>query len=120
MPVMFSYTKILYAVGQVFDEIGAKSIAIHEQEDGLLVEGLSRDGLLPIQAHYTIADLYNLICRAENQQEEYSATPNAIADLYDLVHRTDNLKEEHTATPTPSLLRRFLAKHNRELVGTSS
>jgi hypothetical protein len=116
---MFSYTKILYAVGQVLDEIGAKSIAIHEQEDGLLVEGLSSD-LLPIQAHYTIADLYDLICRAENQQEEYTANPNAVADLYDLVRRTDNLKEEHTATPTPSLLRRFLAKHNRELVGTSS
>jgi hypothetical protein len=48
-----------------------------------------------VQIHYTIADLYDLVSRAENQEEE------------------------PPATPTVGLLRRFLAEHDRELVGVS-
>ena len=95
MPATFSYATILHAVGQVLDQVGVKSIAIHEEEDGLFVEGLNSDGQLQVQIHYTIADLYDLVSRAENQEEE------------------------RTATPTAGLLRRFLAEHNRELVGVS-
>jgi hypothetical protein len=119
MSAMFSYAKILYAVGQILDEIDAKGIAIHEQEEGLFVEGLSGDDLVPVQGHYSIADLYDLVNRAENKQEEYIGTPNAIADLHEIVRRTDNLKEEYIVTPTTGLLRRFLVEHNRELVGAS-
>ena len=39
MPATLSYASILYAVGQVLDQIGVKSIAIREEENGLLVEG---------------------------------------------------------------------------------
>jgi hypothetical protein len=39
MQATFSYTSILHAVGQVLDQIDVKSIAIHEEEDGLFVEG---------------------------------------------------------------------------------
>jgi len=95
MPATFSYASILHAVGQVLDQVGVKSIAIHEEEDGLFVEGLNSDGQLQVQIHYTIADLYDLVSRAENQGEE------------------------RTATPIAGLLRRFLAEHNRELVGAS-
>ncbi|HEY4036109.1 MAG TPA: hypothetical protein VGL94_19295 [Ktedonobacteraceae bacterium] len=116
---MFSYAKILYAVGQILDEIDAKGIAIHEQEEGLLVEGFSGDDLVPVEGHYSIADLYDLVSKAENKQEEYIGTTNAIADLCGIVRRTDNLKEEYAVTPTASSLYRFLAKHNRELVGAS-
>jgi len=119
MSVMFSYAKILSAVGQILDEIDAKGIAIHEQEDGLLVEGFSGDDLVPVQAHYSIADLYELVSRAENKQEEYIEASNAVADLCEIVRRTDNLKEEYVVAPTAGLLYRFLAKHNRELVGAS-
>src|SRR2546421_175473 len=106
VPVLFSYAKILYAVGQVFDQIGAKGIHIHEQEDGLLVEVLTDDNLQPVQVHYTVADL------AENLQEGHISISNAITNLYDIVRKTDNLKEEFAATPpTPSLLRQFLATH---------
>ncbi len=118
---MFSYAKILYAVGQVCDQVGAKGIRIHEQEDGLLVEVFNNDNLQPVCVHYTVADLYNLICKAENLQEGHISTSNAIANLYDIVRKTDNLKEEFVADPpTPSLLRQFLATHRRKLVGTSS
>ncbi len=119
MSAMFSYAKILYAVGQILDEIDAKGIAIHEQEEGLFVEGFSGDDLVPVQGHYSIADLYDLVSRAENNQEEYIGTPNAVADLYEIFRKTDNLKEEYAVAPTASLLYRFLAKHNRELVGAS-
>lgn len=95
MPATFSYATILHAVGQVLDQVGVKSIAIHEKEDGIFVEGLNSDGQLQVQIHYTIADLYDLVSRAENQEQEPTAPPNA------------------------GLLRRFLAEHKRELVGIS-
>ena len=97
MPATFSYASILYAVGQVLDQVGVKSIAIREEENGLLVEGLNSESSLSVQIHYTIAD------------------------LYDLVGEGENLQEEHTATPTIGLLYRFLAEHSRdrELAGVS-
>ncbi len=95
MPTTFSYASILHAVGQVLDQVGVKSIALHEEEDGLFVEGLNSDGQLQVQIHYTIADLYDLVNRAESQEEE------------------------RTATSALGVLHRFLAEHNRELVGAS-
>ena len=90
----FCYASILHAVGQVLDQVGVKSIAIREEEHGLCIEGLTSDSQL--QIHYTIADLYDLVGGAESQEEE------------------------PTATPTVGLLCRFLAEHNRELVGAAS
>jgi len=95
MPATFSYASILHAVGQVLDQVGVKSFALHEEEDGLFVEGLNSDGQLQVQIHYTIADLYDLVSRADNQEEE------------------------HSAIPTAGLLRQFLDARNRELVGAS-
>ena len=95
MPATFSYANILHAVGQVLDQIGVKSIAIHEEEDGLFVEGFNSDGLLQVQMRYDIASLYDLVYRAESGVEE------------------EKYAEEHEG-----LLHRFLA--NRELVGATS
>jgi len=95
MPAMFSYASILHAVGLVLDQVGVKSIAIHEEEDGLFVEGLNADGQLQVQIHYTIADLYDLVSRAEGHEEG------------------------RVAAPAVGLLRQFLAEHQRELVGAS-
>jgi len=97
MQATFSYARILSAVGQILDQIGAKSIALHEEGNGLLVEGLNSDGQMQVQIHYTIADLYDLVSRAENQEEE------------------------RAATPTAGLLYRFLTEHrrDRELVEAS-
>jgi hypothetical protein len=95
MPATFSYASILHAVGQVLDQIGVKSIAIHEEEDGLFVEGFNSDGQLQVQLRYDIASLYDLVNRSENQAEEQASTATA------------------------GVLRRFLAEHKRELVGAS-
>jgi len=95
---MFSYASILRAVGQVLDQISVKSIAIHEEEDGLFVEGYNGEGQLQVQMHYDIASLYDLVCRSEEQVEE---------------HR------EHEAAENEGILHRFLADHQRELVGAS-
>jgi len=95
MPTMFSYASILHAVGQVLDQIGVKSIAIHEEEDGLFVEGFNSEGQLQAQMRYDIAS------------------------LYDLVKRQEELTEEHSITQTAGVLHRFLAEHHRELVGAT-
>jgi hypothetical protein len=95
MLATFSYANILHAVGQVLDQIGVSSIAIHEEEDGLFVEGFNSDGQLQVQMRYDVASLYELVNRAEGA--------------------------EHTSSPTEvsGVLRRFLAEHERELVGAS-
>jgi hypothetical protein len=95
MPATFSYASILHAVGQVLDQLGVKSIAIQEEEDGLFVEGFDGDGQLQVQMRYDIAGLYDLVSRAGNQLEEQQT-----------IHAT-------------GVLRRFLADHNRELVAVS-
>ena len=95
MPATFSYASILQAVGQVLDQLGVKSIAIQEEEDGLFVEGFDSDGQLQVQVRYDIAGLYDLVNQAGNQ-----------------------LEEQQTIQAT-GVLRRFLADHNRELVGAS-
>jgi len=95
MPATFSYASILHAVGQVLDQLGVKSIAIQEEEDGLFVEGFDGNGQLLVQMRYDIAGLYDLVSRAGSQLEEQQST---------------------LAT---GVLRRFLADHDRELVGAS-
>lgn len=95
MPTTFSYASILHAVGQVLDQIGVKSIAIHEEEDGLFVEGFNSEGQLQVQMRYDIASLYDLV----NRQEEQT--------------------EEHSTAQVAGVLHRFLADHNRELVGAT-
>jgi len=95
MPGTFSYADILHAVGQVLDQIGVKSFAIQEEEDGLFVEGFTSDGQLQVQMRYDIASLYDLMKRSE----EKTAIP--------------------TSPEISGVLHRFLADHKRELVGTT-
>ncbi len=95
MRATFSYANILQAVGQILDQIDVKSIAIQEEEDGLFVEGFNANGQLQVQLRYDIAGLYDLLCQAEGQVEESRV-------------------KAHEGT-----LRRFLAEHNRELVGAT-
>jgi hypothetical protein len=98
MRATFSYANILNAVGQVLDQIGVKSIAIQEEEDGLFVEGFNNSGQLQVQLRYDIAGLYDLLCQAESQTEE---------------------SKELVVGENEGTLRRFLADHNRELIGAS-
>ncbi len=93
MPAKFNYANILHAVGQVLDQTGVKSIAIHEEEDGLFVEGFNSDGQLQVQMRYDIAS------------------------LYDLVNRSESSSEASDAATDEGVLHRFLADHNRKLVG---
>src|SRR5438034_304879 len=99
MRATFSYASILRAVGQVLDQISVNSIAIHEEEDGLFVEGYNGEGQLQVQMRYDIASLYDLVCRSEGQLEE----------------RSEYVTAEYDGT-----LHRFLADHGGELVGVFS
>ena len=98
MPAKFSYATILHAIGQMFDQMDVKSIAIHEEEDGLFVEGLNSDGQLEVQMRFDIASLYDLVAWSEKQLEASS---------------------EFLAVEDEGVLHRFLAGHQRELVGAS-
>jgi phage terminase large subunit-like protein len=96
MRATFSYASILHTIGQVLDQIGVKSIAIHEEEDGLFVEGFNSEGQLQVQMRYDIPSLYELVSRAEGYVEEHSLT------------REDE-----------GVLHRFLVEHKGELVGAA-
>ncbi len=98
MRATFSYASILHAVGQVLDQIGVKSIALHEEENALFIEGVDGEGQLQVQMRYDIASLYDLLCRSEDQLEEHS---------------------EHVTAEYEGTRHRFLANHGRELVGAS-
>jgi hypothetical protein len=98
MRATFSYASILHAVGQTLDQIGVRSIAIHEEEDGLFVEGFNSNGQLQVQLRYDIADLYDLLCQTENQAEEFV---------------------DQGSTKNEGTLHRFLTDHNRALIGAS-
>jgi len=98
MRATFSYANILHAVGQVLDQVGVKSVAIHEEEDGLFVEGFNSEGQLLAQIRYDVASLYELVYRSEDQTTGHS----------------EAITEE-----TEGVLRRFLAEHSRVLVGAS-
>jgi hypothetical protein len=96
MPATYSYASILHAIGQVLDQTGVKSIAIHEEEDGLFVEGYDSEEGVQVQ----------LRCD--------------IASLYDLVNSSEIGARANTEQPTDAgVLRRFLAEHSRTLVGTA-
>ncbi len=96
MRATFSYASILHAIGQVLDQVGVKSIAIHEEEDGLFVEGFNSDGRLAVQLRYDIASLYDLVSRSGDAVET---------------------QDEHVVSEVEGTLHRFLAEHKRELVG---
>ena len=94
----FSYASILHAIGQILDQVGVSSIAIHEEEEGLFIEGFNSEGQLQVQMRYDIASLYDLLCRSDVQVAEQS---------------------ERVVAEDEGTLHRFLADHNRELVGAT-
>ncbi len=98
MRATFSYASILQAVGQTLDQIGVRSIAIHEEEDGLFVEGFNSNGQLQVQLRYDVAGLYDLLCQTE--------------------HATEDANGRFTVE-NEGTLRRFLADHKRELIGAA-
>lgn len=98
MRATFSYASILHAVGQMLDQVGVKSIAIHEEEDGLFIEGFNSEGQLQVQMRYDIAGLYDLVARSNDLIEE---------------------RKQLASVEDEGTLRRFLADHKRELVGAT-
>lgn len=98
MRTTFSYASILHAVGQMLDQVGVKSIAIREEEDGLFIEGFNSEGYLQVQMRYDIASLYDLVARSEDAVEE---------------------RKQFTSVENEGTLRRFLADRKRELVGAT-
>ncbi len=96
MQTTFTYEGILRAVGRVLDESGVKGFSIREADDGLLIEGTNGAGEPQLHARYSIGDLYDLVTR--DQEAE--------------MHMGRSDADSRT-------LHRFLAEHQRELIGAA-
>ena len=59
----YSYESILSAVGRVLDEAGARSFAIREHDNGLLVEASATADAQPLAFTFDVADLVELVER---------------------------------------------------------
>ena len=97
MRTTFTYESILSAVGRVLDESGAKGIVVREVDDGLIIEGKNSAGEPQVHLHYRVGDVYDLVTRG--------AAPEMPSTLVD-----------ETEAKT---LHRFLAEHERELIGAT-
>ena len=97
MRTTFTYESILSAVGRVLDESGVKSIAICADDDGLIIEGKNGAGEPQFHLHYRVGYVYDLVTRG--------AAPEMPSTVMD-----------ETEAKT---LHRFLAEHQRELIGAT-
>ncbi len=97
MRTTFTYESILSAVGRVLDESGAKGIVVREVDDGLIIEGKNSAGEPQFHLHYRVGDVYDLVTRG--------AAPEMPSTVMD-----------ETEAKT---LHRFLAEHERELIGAT-
>src|SRR5690348_6566193 len=59
----YSYESTLSAVGRVLDEAGARSFAIREHDNGLLVEASATADTQPLAFNFDVADLVKLVER---------------------------------------------------------
>lgn len=91
-----SYENVLGTVGHVLDQTGVHSVAVREDEDELVVEGLNHEGQVQVQLRYSVADLHELLLGVEGNGGALFTQP---------------------VTSDEGTLRRFLAEHKRELVG---
>jgi len=57
----YSYESILRAVGRVLDEADARSFAIRDEENGLLVETFDSNGAPSVKLDFDLADLVELV-----------------------------------------------------------
>jgi hypothetical protein len=94
----YSYESILSAVGRVLDSAEARSFAIRDKENGLLVETFDSSGKPGLTLNFDVADLASLI------DDNAPITETDDSSHYDLTY----VEEEST-------LRRLL--NRRELVG---
>jgi hypothetical protein len=80
MRTTYSYESILRAVGRVLDHTGVKSIALHETENGLIVEGINQEGHTQVRLTYDLADLCNQIDRTEGNVEELFESAHPVTE----------------------------------------
>jgi hypothetical protein len=97
MRTTFTYESILSAVGRVLDESGVKGFVVREDDDGLIIEGKNGAEGSRFYLHYGVGDLYDLMTRGASPE-----VPSAVMD------------ETEART-----LHRFLAEHQRELIGAA-
>lgn len=91
----YSYESILSAVGRVLDEADARSFAIRDEENGLLVQTFGANGKPDLKLDFDLADLVELV---EQRSRSH-----------------DNAEYSRGYAHDDETLRHFLARH--ELVG---
>ena len=84
MRATYSYESILRAVGRVLDHTGVKSIALQETTDGIVVEGVNREGHTHVRLSYDLGDLCDLIDRTEGSVEDLFASTSVATEAHTL------------------------------------
>ncbi len=77
MRATYSYESILRAVGRMLDQSGVEGIALHETNDGIVIEGMNQTGKTQMRMVYDLADLCNLMDQAEEDVAGLFVTPTA-------------------------------------------
>ncbi len=77
MRATYSYEGIMRAVGRVLDQTDVREISMHETDEGLVIEGVNREGNAHVRLTYGLGDLCDMIDRTEggNVAELFETTP---------------------------------------------
>ncbi len=90
MRATYTYESILRAVGRVLDQSGVEGVALRETETGIVLDGTYHDGKTQVRMTFDLADLCDLIERAEGNVEELFETAQTSAStetLHDFLLR---------------------------------
>jgi len=107
-----SYESVLGAVGRALDYADARSFAVREQEDGLILEALTGESERPLSVTLRLADLVEIVAWSEQGDAlptDTSASHHSVTALQALLTRGQQRAE---ATPRER-------SASRELVGAS-
>lgn len=68
----YSYESILSAVGRVLDEAGARSFAVSDADDGLVVETFDEEGKSQFKLDLQLPDLIELVDGQQDHESRYA------------------------------------------------
>ena len=108
----YSYESVLGAVGRALDYADARSFAVRDQEDSLLLEAQTDESERPLSVTLSLADLVEIVAWSEQGDAlstDTSASHHSVSALQALLTRSQQRAE---ATPRDR-------SESRELVGAS-
>ncbi len=113
----YSYESVLGAVGRALDYADARSFAVREQEEGLLLEAQTGESERPLTVTLSLADLVEIVAWSEQGDALPTDSPvshRSAKALRKLLSRSEPRVEAHVEVVAPRE-----RSESRELVGAS-